>query len=184
MKWVNHTAIACATVAIIDPYLIPVTALGATAPDWLETLANTILRQNFSHRRQTHYATTWIGLIIFFIVVFDYNNFGLAFAYGGLTHVLTDSLTISGVPFSPWSSANFHLFGGRLKTGEMGEFIVSGVVILLCATIYINIGSINDRSKNTKSETGYIPFFFDYRKKYNDGIIDAIEWKRNRFKFF
>lgn len=39
------------------------------------------------------------------------------FAWGGLSHVLADSLTVSGVPFSPYSERRFHLHGGRLRTG-------------------------------------------------------------------
>ncbi|MGF1723121.1 hypothetical protein L4D12_00170 [Photobacterium nomapromontoriensis] len=51
-------------------------------------------------------------------------------------------MTVTGVPFSPYSDRRFHLTGS---------------------------GSFS-------------PFFFDWGGYYDNGLIDAAEWKANRFK--
>lgn len=165
-------AIAGATTAVVSPYLVPVAILGSTAPDWLETVANRFFGQNFTHRQETHYLTHWLFAMAFFATVYDYHFLGLAFAYGGFTHVICDSLTVSGIPFSPMSHRRFHLFGGRLTTGAPGEYIVSGITLMVCFFLVNTLGV----------GVGFYPFFYDWGGFYDDGLLDASEWKKNRFK--
>ena len=104
---------------------------GSTAPDWLEWVANAIGKR-VKHRSVTHYAAGWgIGTLVF-ALLWDFHNIGLAFFYGGSTHVLADALTVTGVPFAPNSDRRFHLFGGRLRTGGAGEYGIAGGCACVC----------------------------------------------------
>lgn len=175
MKWINHIAIAGSTTALIAPPLVPLAILGSTAPDWMEWVLKAS-GQNIKHRTVTHYVTSWIAGIIFCYAVWDFQNIGLAFCYGGLTHVIADSFTIAGVPFSPFSDRRFHLFGGRLRTGAAGEYIVAGLIVITCFAVAIII-------KPANGGHGWYPFFYDWQSKYEEGMIDAKEWKEKRFNF-
>lgn len=168
MKWISHMAIAGATTAIIAPQLVPFAVLGSTAPDWSEKFLQK------QHRQETHYVVVWIALTAFFLFVWDFKHIGLAFTYGGLSHVLLDSLTVSGVPFAPWSQNRFHLFGGRLKTGSSAEYMIAGGVVIISIIAFQHFNT---------SASGYIPFFFNWIEFYEDGLLDAKEWKNNRFKW-
>ena len=99
MKWINHMAIAGATTAVVAPPLVPIALLGSTAPDWLEWVAAT-LGKKVKHRTVTHYVAGWALGVLAFGLLWDFHHMGLAFFYGGLTHVLTDALTVTGVPFA------------------------------------------------------------------------------------
>jgi inner membrane protein len=180
MIWQNHIIIGASFAAVIDPVLVPVGVIGATAPDWLEWIIKP-LYPSLRHRGATHVVLCWIAAIALFVLI-DYHRIGLAFAIGGFSHVFADSLTISGVPFTPWSDARFHLFGGKLRTGNGGEYIAAGIVAVLCFAFVlyspIKIGAAADK------ENGFIPFFYDWKGYYEDGLIDGAEWKKNRFNFF
>ena len=103
----------------------------------------------------------------------DYMGIGAAFAYGGLTHVMADSLTIMGVPLTPFSDRRWNFMGGRLKTGESGEFIVAGGIAMVCFFTASQLYTASD----------FFPFFYHWGDLYNRGIIDAYEWKQNRLNF-
>lgn len=170
MKWINHGLIAGSVCALISPPHVAVCVAGATAPDWLEYVFKAV-RRNVKHRGETHIFTHWLIAAIAFTLVWDFHGVGAAFAWGGVTHILTDAMTVSGVPFSPYSDRRFHLFGGRFRTGEPVEYaIAAGFVFLAIAFSHV-IGS-----------GGFAPFFFDWSGLYENGIIDAFEWKSNRFK--
>lgn len=171
MLWQSHVIVAGSYAALVRPDLVPVAALGATAPDWLEWVISPFVAVR--HRTVTHYVVAWTAAALFFALVIDFRGYGLAFALGGLSHVLLDALTISGVPFGPWSQHRFHLFGGKVKTGSMNEFLVVGVIVLGAAAIYFT---------KPKSDNEFMPFFFQWGSLYEQGIIDGIEWKANRFK--
>ena len=53
--------------------------------------------------------------------IWDFHYAITAFSAGGFSHVFADSLTLMGVPLGWWSDRRFNLFGGRLRTGQMGE---------------------------------------------------------------
>lgn len=172
MRWFNHMLIAGSTTAVIAPPLVPVAILGSTAPDWLEWMAKAT-GNPVEHRTTTHIVLYWVVALLFFLGVWDYMGIGAAFAYGGLTHVFADSLTIMGVPLSPFSDRRSNLMGGRLKTGESGEFMVAGGIAAVCFVIAGQLHTASD----------FFPFFYHWGDLYNRGIIDAYEWKQNRLNF-
>ena len=172
MKWINHIAIAGSTTAIIAPTLVPVAIAGCTAPDWLEWLYKFVTGNKIRHRGATHYLSAWVLGLVFCLTLYDFHHIGAAFFYGGLTHIMADSFTVMGVPLSPWSDTRFHLFGGRLRTGESGEYLISWGIVGVC----ILVGSF------FSSYGGWYPFFYDWAGYYESGVIDASEWKANRFR--
>lgn len=175
MKWVNHVAIAGATTAVWRPELVPLAVLGSTAPDWLEWVYTATTRRHIKHRGATHYVTSWLFGLAFGLVVWDWHFALTAFAAGGLSHVMCDALTVQGVPLGWWSDRRFHLFGGRFRTGQMGEYWFAGAVILACVALALL----------TRSWGGgeYSPFFFDWADYYKRGLIDGAEWKEHRFRW-
>jgi inner membrane protein len=173
MKWSNHILIAGAFQTLINPVLVPIAVVGSTAPDWLEYIS-AALGHKLRHRGPTHYAAYWFSAVVFFILGYDYLGIGLAFSTGGFSHVLADSFTVAGVPVSPISDRRFHLFGGRLRTGEPGEYIATFAIVICCCFIYLQ----------TKPISGFIPFFPDWAKRYNEGTASAYEYRVNRFRFF
>lgn len=174
MKWVNHVAIAGAVTAVWRPELVPLSVLGATAPDWLEWVAHAVGRR-VRHRTVTHYVAYWAFGLLFGLFVWDFHYALTAFCAGGLSHVLCDALTVQGVPLGWWSDRRFHLFGGRFRTGSIGEYWFAGAFVLACVGVAMVMRHWGDGA--------YSPFFFDWAGYYKDGLIDASEWKANRFRW-
>ena len=174
MKWVNHIAIAGAVTAVWRPELVPLAVLGSTAPDWLEWGLQ-LARRRVRHRTVTHYVAGWAFGLFFALFAWDWHHALAAFCAGGLSHVIADSLTVQGVPLGWWSDRRFHLFGGRLHTGQMGEYWVAGAFVLAC------IG-FNAATRNFGASE-YTPFFWDWPDYYHQGLIDGHEWKENRFRW-
>jgi len=174
MKWVNHIAIGGSIMAVIHAELVPITILGATAPDWMEKVGNALGRR-IKHRTVTHYVASWTALLAFSVFFWDYHHIIAAFASGGLSHVLCDALTVSGVPMGWWSDRRFHLFNGQLKTGQIGEYLVAGTVVIASGFAMYMVRA---------HTSAYMPFFFDWGDYYHRGLIDGYEWKLNRFRFF
>ena len=174
MKWVNHLAIAGATTAVVSPALVPIALLGSTAPDWLEWVLKA-LGHRVRHRTVTHYVLGWCVGLVFAVALWDFHGVLAAFMWGGLSHVLADSLTVMGVPFSPFSDRRFHLFGGRLRTGDPGEYFIAWGLVGLCLMLSIMLKPYGG---------GWYPFFPNWAGLYEDGVVDAKEWKDNRLKFF
>lgn len=170
MKWLNHTLIAGAVCAVISPTLVAACVAGSTAPDWMEHISK-IFRRHIKHRGSTHVLTHWLLAAAAFTFIWDFNGIGCAFSWGGVLHVLTDSMTVTGVPFSPYSDRRFHLFGGRFRTGDPVEYAISAVVVVLCMLVM-----------NLAPADGFAPYFYDWKSLYEQGVIDAHEWKTNRFK--
>ena len=67
MKWASHIAVAAALTIPINPAALPFSALGATAPDWLE-FALKIFGIKVKHRGVTHQL---LSIVIFFILALD-----------------------------------------------------------------------------------------------------------------
>lgn len=174
MKWINHLAIAGATTAVVSPPLVPVALLGSTAPDWLEWVIKSLTGHNVKHRGVTHYVLGWIIGLAFALLLWDFKGILAAFFWGGLTHVLADSLTVSGVPFAPHSDRRFHLFGGRLRTGDAGEYAIAWGIVGVCMVV----------AQFVYASSGWYPFFYNWAGLYEAGVVDAAEWKANRFRFF
>jgi inner membrane protein len=175
VRWFNHILIAGAPAALISPSLVPVAILGATAPDWMEWLAK-LSRHPMKHRGPTHWVAAWlVGLMVGALLPAPAGGLVAAFAWGGLSHVLADALTVSGVPFSPASERRFHLMGGRMRTGGAGEYGLAWGVVLACWAVSGQIGTPSG---------GYLPFFPDWSARYEAGTATAKEWRDNRFRFF
>ncbi|KGK16814.1 MULTISPECIES: metal-dependent hydrolase [Vibrio] len=170
MKWINHTLIAGAICAVISPPHVPICIAGATAPDWFEYILK-LTRKHVKHRGVTHILTHWLMAALTFTFVWDYHGIGAAFAWGGFSHIITDGMTVSGVPFSPYSDRRFHLFGGRFRTGDPVEYAISAGVVIVCIALSHATGG-----------SGFAPFFYDWSGMYERGLIDALEWKSNRFR--
>ena len=180
MMWRNHVIIGGCLGAIINPFAIPAAILGATAPDWLEWCIKPFYP--IGHRTITHIVIYWIFAMLFFAFIWDFQHIGLGFAIGGFSHTMADACTIAGVPFAPWSDARFHLFGGKLRTGNGGETIVTGIFAALCFVFIMY--SPSSFAIGAANQSGFIPFFYDHRGNYEKGLIDGAEWKKNRLKFF
>ncbi|MEE1982229.1 metal-dependent hydrolase [Shewanella xiamenensis] len=170
MKWINHTLIAGSICAVISPIHVAPAVIGATAPDWMEWVVK-LTGRHIKHRGVTHILTHWLIAALAATFLFDYQGMLTAFAWGGFSHIITDAMTVTGVPFSPYSDRRFHLFGGRFRTGDPVEYAISFAVVVLCILFIKLLG-----------DSGFIPFFYDWAGFYDKGIIDAYEWKQNRFR--
>lgn len=172
---------------VFNPALVPVIALGSTAPDWLESVFNLPviwhLREQLGwkgqvkHRHQTHILLNWL---IPFIISFwlDYHGILFWFALGGIMHWLGDAMTIKGVPLVWWSHTNYHLFGARVRTGQPAEYVIGGLFMATALAIAITWHSTK------RNDSAFFPFFYDWAGEYRDGNIDGQEWRENRLKFF
>lgn len=173
MKWVSHIAISGATTAILAPPLVPFAVLGGIFPDLGEKIGNRFLGMRLEHRKETHYFAYWLlGFGACWALDFAYLT---AFCWGGITHVLADSVTVTGVPFSPLSDRRFHLFGGRLRTGSPAEYMIVFCFTVLCFGLAHFLHREN---------SGFLPFFYDWANYFESGLIDGFEWKLNRFRIF
>lgn len=176
MKWFSHITIAASIAATVSPPLVPLVVLGATAPDWMERIYKyATLGHRLRHRGPTHYVAVWLMCLTFGFFIYDYQHLLTAFAFGGLAHVLCDALTVTGVPFSPLSDRRFHLFGGRIRTGDYQEYLLVLAVFVICLGISI---------VKHRYSTDFAPFFYDWGDFYQRGLIDGHEWKQNRFRYF
>jgi inner membrane protein len=173
MKWVNHIAIAGAGAAVWKPELVPVAVLGSTAPDWMEWVYTAATRRKIKHRGATHYVAGWVSALFFALSLWDWHFALAAFSAGGLSHVLCDALTVQGVPLGWWSDRRFHLFGGRFRTGQMGEYWFAGAFVVACFGVVL--------LTRHWGGGGFSPFFWDWADYYKQGLIDGHEWKENRF---
>ena len=172
-------AIAATVTIPFNPALLPVSLLGSTAPDWSEWILK-FFGIRVKHRGATHYLTVPLTIIIFSFL-FDFKDMIFWFGVGYLTHWIADSLTISGVPLSPWDNNKIHLFGGKLKTGEMTEYLISFGMLLFALLVF------NPAQKYFKSSDNPLEFnvyYIDYTELYEKKIIDEATYKEKRFKLF
>lgn len=152
---------------------MPIAVAGATAPDWLEFVIR-LAGHHCEHRGRTHIASSWIvAMIIGLLPGLNWHWVIFTFCYGGLTHLFCDSLTPSGIPITWWSQSRTHIFGGRFKTGQPGEYIAGFGIAIFCAVF---IGTVDI--------AGNSPFFRNYPAQYEEGLIDLHEWREHRFEIF
>jgi len=175
MTWKSHTAIAAAITLPFNPALIPAAALGATAPDWLEWIVK-FFGIRVEHRKETHYLI--IPIIIIIISFFmDFRGIIFWFGIGYLTHWVADSLTITGVPIAPYARYRIHLLGGKIRTGDITEYIISFSLLLLSFIMFKpNIATANNNIFN--------PYNMNYKELNKKKIIDNKTMLENRFKLF
>lgn len=138
MIGVTHISIAtaCGLVAGVPEIGIPLLAAGSLLPD-IDSPKSTIGRvfffvsipmgKAFGHRGATH--SFWLWGLIMVIGIFWHPL--LYIGAGGLSHVLADCYTVSGVrAMAPFSSKVFVIFrrDWRIKTGSNTEL----VILLVC----------------------------------------------------
>jgi inner membrane protein len=173
MRWISHIAIAGSICAVFNPVAVPAAVLGSTAPDWFEMVKNAFsTRKKVKHRAATHYLVAWIGLALFARLIWDFQGWLFWFALGGAIHWFCDALTVSGAPVGWWSDRRVTLFGGKVYTGSPAEYVITGIIVTVCA-IFIWARS--------STPGGFIPFFYHWGEHYEEGLIDGHEWKTNRF---
>lgn len=181
MKWASHIAVAAALTIPINPAALPFSALGATAPDWLEFVLK-IFGIKVKHRGVTHQL---LSIVIFFILALLLSvyigSFLAWFAFGALTHWFCDALTVTGVPVSPFSQHNTTLFGGKIRTGEPKEYFIA--FGFLAVVLMIFKPATADFVTPSRDLT-FNQYFMNYQKLYNLKIIDEKELKELRWKFF
>lgn len=179
MTWKSHIAIASACTLPFNPSALPFAVLGSTAPDWSEWILKFFGIQ-VKHRGATHYVIIPLGIIAlsFFI---DFKDLIFWFGVGYLTHWFADSLTISGVPLTPWDRSKIHFFGGKLKTGELLEYIIAFSLLAMSVTI---AKPTLELFTNSNQNTSFNVFSMDWQDLNNKNIIDNQELLEKRFKFF
>jgi inner membrane protein len=166
MTWLSHTAIGVITGEILglNPIL---TGLGATAPDWFEDFLG--IKE---HRGITHYVIIWFPALIIISIIYlikpeEIIKYILSFVYGGVSHIILDSLTITGVPLG---IRDIRIrIGGIIKTGGVSEYIFLVAVILPLLPFVLGGISIGIN---------------DAKGLYEKGIIDKKEYNEMKFKIF
>lgn len=173
MKWVSHVLIAGSVCAVFSPIAVPAAVVGSTAPDWLEWVIRGIRRdKRVKHRGMTHYFAAWALLALFAHFVWDVRGWVFWFAFGGAVHWVCDALTVSGAPLGWWSDRRMTLFGGKVHTGGVMEYLIAGAVVFVCALVIWTRSSAGG---------GFLPFFYHWGSFYEQGVIDGFEWRANRF---
>ncbi len=167
MTWLTHISFSYTTAYILglNPFIA---MMGSTAPDWGEDFLG--IKE---HRGITHYLTIWgFGLITGFIMWLFYPdvffiNVITSFMYGGFTHIVLDSLTISGVPLG---IGNIRVrIGGLIKTGALSEYVFLGTFLLAIVPFLLSGSTFS---------------FSSSKNLYEKGIIDKKEYEEIKFKFF
>ena len=108
------------------------------------------------------------------------------FGIGYLTHWIADSLTPSGVPISQFDNHRIHFFGGKIKTGSMPEYILSFGFLLLVISFTQPFQNLDFQNLNFRdsSEKRYDVYQNNYKKLFENKMIDAKTYKENRFNLF
>jgi inner membrane protein len=111
----------------------------------------------------------WVILLIasFFVPVI------LPLASGGMLFIVGELTTLEGIRISPLSRHKVHILKGMHRKGEFSEYIFIGLIII--AVLLLPHG---------REENKFVPYMYDWEKLYEEGIIDAKEWKEHRFDYF
>lgn len=174
MRWWAHLAIGGALAAAVSgPAAVPAALVGSTAPDWLEWAAVRLGGRRVRHRAATHYLSAWVAAGVVLALLPGAWALAAWLAWGGLSHVLADALTVTGVPVGPWSDRRVHLLGGQVRTGGLGEWVTVAVVVGLCAgAVWL-----------TRGAGEWTPYQFGTWSRWaEDGLIDRSEWRRERWR--
>jgi inner membrane protein len=165
MTWITHSAFAGLTSWVFG-LDFGLAVLGSTAPDWFEDFFG--VRE---HRGITHWLSLWFVLFVFFLALsvegFGWAVYLLSFVYGGLSHVVLDALTVSGVPLG-FSKVRVRI-GGLVRTGKTSEWVfLALIVIFLSPLVRLDV------------KVGYSK----WKELYEAGVIDRREYEERRFKIF
>jgi inner membrane protein len=102
------------------------TTLGAILPDLVEMLS-----KKMSHRGISHSVViSLVALVLLWSTPLRDAWIGVVFG-----HLVMDSLTMMGVPLLDERSRRITIFGGKLRTGSPGEFVVSGIIAFVAFVI-------------------------------------------------
>ena len=180
MTWKSHIAIASAVTLPFNPYMLPFSVLGSTAPDWSEFILK-FFGIRVQHRGATHYLYIPILIIIIGIVTtYPVMWFGI----GYLTHWIADSMTISGVPLSQYDKHRIHFFGGKIRTGESLEYMIAFGLLALSITITQPSLQMFKENNDELKIREFNAFYIDYKNLYENHIIDEKTYRQHRWKFF
>lgn len=160
MMWVSHIAMGTSLAKVFGLNYMQ-TVLGSILPDLVE-----IFSQKLKHRGVSH------SLIISFLMLVVFWMTPVRDVWIGviLGHLLMDSLTITGVPLWDEKGMRITLFGGRLRTGSITEFMVSGIIVIIS---FVIIGSFNMSIEKR-----------NWKQLYDLNVIDKKEYYEHRFKLF
>jgi len=176
MTWKSHIAIASAVTLPINPAMLPLATVGATAPDWIEYILK-FFGVIVKHRGATHYL--YIPILIMITSILFKSDLIFWFGLGYFTHWFADSLTISGVPISQFDNHRVHFFGGKIRTGEPLEYIIAFGFLAVSVMLVKPSLNILENSENV-----FNAYYIDHKKLYEKKIIDEKTMIENRFKLF
>lgn len=177
MRWQAHLIIGVGPALVFNVYGIIPSAIGSILPDLLETFLD-YFKLPVKHRLgPAHYLSNYVIGLLFSIFIFDFYDILFWLNIGAISHIITDSMTPTGVKLSPFSLSATTLFSGRFKNGTPAETILSSSIFVISLFIAINFSPHN-------SNDNFRPFFTDYEKLYNEGILTGKEWREKRFIFF
>jgi len=166
MTWATHTFFAFASANILGLPVIPA-VLGSTSPDWSEDFLG--IKE---HRGITHYVVLWVlafvlagGLWLW--LRHDVLLWLVAFIYGGLTHLLLDSLTVAGVPLGV-GRVRVRI-AGLIRTGKLSEWVFLAVLVFAFSPFLLGGVSLG---------------WGKAWELYNQGVIDKREYLERRFKLW
>jgi membrane-bound metal-dependent hydrolase YbcI (DUF457 family) len=160
MRWINHSATAlCVTMAVTgNPVISAAAAITSTLPDKIETFI-----PFGKHRGISHDPALWLSVIIVlwalpFVDLAIYGllkHLAIGAAMGIVMHLITDALSISGIPVF----RKYRLAGRLYRTTALSEYIVSLGICIPSLLIAFGIGHfsamnhINELIKAIKSAT-------------------------------
>lgn len=164
MTWVSHIVVGASTAKLFG-FNYYLAALGAVLPDLVERL----LPGKIAHRGLTHSVALW-SITLF--LCWNHSQMRALVLGVCIGHLLMDALTVTGVPVFDENSKSLTLFGGKIRTGKPGEYIIAGAIAFIAFVLI-----------------GYSPFAQDGEKTptwpelKEQGIIDKREYKEKRFTF-
>jgi len=129
LKWISHKIVGAGT-GILLGYKIPgilVAMVTAVVPDIVEL---GILR----HRGWSH--GWWVYGIVYAVATLLYPQYIIYINYallGITTHLITDALTMSGIPMLPFSNNRLAL--KIFRTGSVAEYIMVFIFIVVVGLI-------------------------------------------------
>lgn len=160
MTWASHIMVGAAISKVFGlNYML--TTLGSILPDLVEMLS-----KKMSHRGISHSVViSLVALVLLWSTPIRDAWIGVVFG-----HLVMDSLTMMGVPLLDERSRRITIFGGKLRTGSPGEFVVSGIIAFVA---FVILGSFS-----------VAPERRNWTELYRKGVIDKSEYYKNRFNFF
>jgi len=114
MTWASHIMVGAATAKVFGLNYV-LTTLGAILPDLMEMFS-----KKMTHRGVSHSVAISLGALVLLWTT-PIRDAWIGVVFG---HLFMDSLTMMGVPLLDERSRRITIFGGKLRTGSPGEFIL------------------------------------------------------------